>query len=306
MATAAGILSPQSENPTFNEKKTNMKKILLPLTALALVCNGALTQGTPPENAPPTRPPDFTPGMPPDMEIPEEILDLHAEVKMLRDEIRESRQAVIEELGDDTTRDEIAAALSAWRDNNSSTIEEMRALATELRDAIRENRPGPGGFEVPEEVVSLRKELQEKRGALAESRRAVVEALGEEATDAEIRSAIAQWREDNAEAIAQSRSLSAETRTWFRANRPERPGNGGPPAHVLQRRAAFKDNARNIARNRQQMAGQLRNAENEEERKQIVQKFREEQRQLIRERRELKRQERQDQVGAGGDRRPGG
>lgn len=295
-----------------------MKKILLPLTALALIVGGAHAQPTPPEDAPTTPPPDFTPPpppenmppeppMPPEVEIPEEILDLHAEVKMLRDELRESREAVLEALGDDATRDEIANALSAWRDDNMTTIEEMRALTEELRDAIRENRPGPGpgGFEIPDEVVELRGELQEQRKALAESRRAVVEALGEDATDEEIRAAIEQWREDNADAIAETRALAEEIRTWFRENRPERPG-GGPPAHVLQRRAAFKDNARDIRQNRRRMATALRNAENEQQRKEIVQQFREEQRQLIRERKELKRQERQDQVGAGGDRRPGG
>ncbi|NBD39171.1 MAG: hypothetical protein GVY10_11445 [Verrucomicrobia bacterium] len=285
-----------------------MKKILIPLSALALIVQGLQAQGTPPDFTPPPPPENMPPEppMPPEMEIPEEILDLHAEVKMLRDELRESRRAVLEELGDEATRDEIAAALSAWRDDNMTTIEEMRALTEELRDAIRENRPGPGGFEIPDEVVELRGELQEQRKALAESRRAVVEALGEDATDEEIRAAIEQWREDNADAIAETRALAEEIRTWFRENRPERPG-GGPPAHVLQRRAAFKDNAKQIRQNRQEMAKKLRAAgNNKEERKQIVQQFREEQRQLIRERKELKRQQRQDQVGAGGDRRPGG
>jgi phosphoglycolate phosphatase-like HAD superfamily hydrolase len=284
-----------------------MKKILLPLTALALITSGAHAQPTPPDFTPPpppeTLPPE--PPMPPELEIPEEILDLHAEVKMLREELRESRRAVLEELGDEATRDEIAAALSAWREANRTTLEEMRALTRELRTAIRENRPGPGGVEIPDEVIEMRGDLREQRKALAESRRAVVEALGEDPTDEEIRTAIEQWREDNADAIAETRALAKEIRTWFRENRPERPGDG-PPAHILQRRAAFKDNARDIRQNRRQMAAALRNAETEEDRKQIVQEFREEQRQLIRERKELKRQQRQDQVGAGGDRRPGG
>lgn len=307
-----------------------MKKTLILLSSLPFMLGTAFAQyGQGPNNNPdtvptdppdtvPTDPPDTIPTPPPDtppppapnVEIPDELVDLHSQVTDLRDSLRESRNAVLESLGEEASRDEIIEALAEWRDQNEDLIENMQDLSEQLRDAIREVRPGPGGgIDIPGEISEMRDNLSDKRDALAESRQSVIDALGDDATDEEIRAAIQQWREDNADAIAETAALAEEVRTWFRENRPGRGGNdnGGPPAHVLDRREQFKKNANQIRQNRRAMAEAMQDPDlSPEERRNIREQFREEQQDLIEERKQLRRQERTDQVGAGGDRRPGG
>lgn len=294
-----------------------MKKKLILLGCLPFLMGTAFAQGP---NAPvpetqgtvPTPPPDMPPPPPPssDIEVPDELLDLHTQVTELRDALRESRNAVLKALGEEASRDETVAALTSWREDNADAIAQMRELSAELRDAIREERPRPGGGNpvIPDEISEMRDTLRNQRIALAESREAVIEALGDEATDDQIRAAIEQWREDNADAIAETRALAAEIRNWFRQNRPDRGGNnGGPPADVRERRQQFKENASQIRQNRRQFANAMANPDlSPEERAALREEFRSEQQELIEERKQLRRQERIDQVGPGGDRRPGG
>lgn len=295
-----------------------MKHLIITLCSLGLMVGLAQAQpagpGGPPEGGGFQGPPADVPPPPPDImppdvagEIPEEIRSLHEEVKALRDSLRESRNALLESLGEDATREEKLAALTAWHEENAATIEEMQLLSQELRDLIRENRPGDPPFgEVPEEIQVLRDELHEKRQSLAESRRDAILALGEDPTDEAVRDAIEAWREANADAIAEVRDLAVELRDWFRENRPGRPGPAITPG-MAQRRADFRANVREMRQNRRDFGKQMANPDlSEEERQEIIATFREEQRQLIEERKELKRKERADQGGAGGDRRPGG
>jgi post-segregation antitoxin (ccd killing protein) len=294
-----------------------MKKLIITLCSLGLMFSLAQAQqngpggpgygdgsGNPPADVPPP-PPDI---IPPDVgnEIPEEIVLLHQEVKALRDALRDSRQAVLEGLDEDATREERMEALETWRTENSEQIEEVRSLSEELRALVRENRPNGPWVDVPEEIVALREQLHAQRQVLAESRQQVIAGLGENPTDEEVRAAIEAWRETNADAIAEAQNLAEQLREWFRANRPDRPGAAFSPGMAL-RREAFRNNIREMQQNRMQLRTQLQNPDlTDPERQQIMATFREQQRELMQERKSLKRQQRISQGGVGGDRRPGG
>jgi len=239
-------------------------------------------------------------------EMPEEVVVLHNEVQALRETLKESRDALIAELGNEATAAEKIAALALWREENSVTIDELRTLSQELWALIRENRPDGRWAEIPEVVLTMREELKDARLALAESRREAILALGEDPTDEAVREAIAAWREANADALADVQSLAMELRDWFRDNRPQRPVRPHSPA-MVQRRAEFRDNVAEMRQNRRELAQKMGDPElTPEARREIMQQFREEQRALLQERKALKRQERIDQGGGSGDRRPGG
>jgi hypothetical protein len=294
-----------------------MKKLIITLCSLGLMFSLAPAQqngpggpgsgdglGGPPVDVPPP-PPDI---MPPDIgnEIPEEIVLLHGEVKALRDSLRDSRNAVLEGLGEEATREQRMEALENWRTDNSEQIEEVRTLSEELRALVHENRPDGPWVDVPDDIVALREQLQAQRQVLAQSRQQVIANLGENPTDEEVRAAIEAWRETNATAIADAQDLANQLREWFRANRPDRPGAAFTPGMAL-RRAAFRNNIQEMRQNRMQLRNQLQNPDlTDPERQQIMATFREQQRELMQERKSLKRQQRISQGGEGGDRRPGG
>lgn len=292
-----------------------MKKLIITLCSLGMIFSLAQAQqngpggsgdgqGGPSVDGPPP-PPDVTP---PEFgnEVPEEIVALHGEVKALRDSLRESRRAVLDGLGEEATAEERVQVMNQWRADNTGALEEVRAMSEELRALVQENRPDGPWVDVPEEIVALREDLVEQRQDLAESRRAAIEALGEDPTDEEIREAIADWRDLNADAIADAQALSQELREWFRENRPDRPGAAFAPGMAL-RRAAFRENVREMRQNRMQLRNRLQDPDlNDGERQQVMANFREQQRELMQERKALKRQQRINQGGVGGDRRPGG
>jgi hypothetical protein len=291
-----------------------MKKLIITLCSFGLLLGVAQAQpmgpndpgfSGPPADMP-AGPPEGRPQLPPDFEMPEEVVALHEEVRMLRDAIRDSREAALAALGDDATVEERIVAMTLWREDNAASIEEMRALSQELWELIRENRPDGRWAEIPEVILALREELKDSRIALAESRRDAILALGENPTDEAVREAIDAWREANVDALADAQALAMELRDWFRENRPERPVRPNTPG-MAQRRAEFRDNVAAMRQNRRELAGQMANPElTPEQRQELIQAFREDQRELLQERKALKRQERIDQGGVGGDRRPGG
>ncbi len=246
-----------------------------------------------------------TPEMNPN--IPEDVLAMRDEIRAMRETLMAERDALLESLGDDATREEIVAALSAWEAENRSALDEMRGRSDELRDAIRENRPAGMGGGPPEEVLAMRDELVSQRQALAESRREAILALGEDPTDEEVREAVEQWRTENADVLEDVEGLGKQLRDSFRANRPE---GAGPPDNpgLSERRADFRENVQALRNNRQELRNELQNPDlGPEDRKAIVEQFREEQRTIMQERKDLRRQERREQGGEGGDSgRPGG
>mgnify|MGYP006301386907 CR=1 FL=1 len=290
-----------------------MKKLIITLSSLGFLLLSAQGQMGGPGSGPmdPSTDPQMGPGGPnmPDnvaAGLPEEIQALRDELQILRESLMAERQAVIDALGEDASREEIIAAVVQWENANSDVLAEMRAQAEALREEVMANRPGFDRNPIPEDIIAQREDLNEQRRALAESRRDAILALGEDPTDEEVQDAIDQWRADNAEAIADVEVLAAELRDWFRSNRPGRVNAPDSP-RMSQRAAAFRENAQAIRQNRQQLRNQLQNPDlTPEARRELMQQFRQEQRTILQERQELKRQERIDQAGAGGDRRPGG
>jgi len=279
-----------------------MKRIIITLCSLGLIAGTTFAQPGPGNGSPGNVPPGIeVPDI--DKEIPSEILDLRAEIKAMRDDLRDSREEALEALGEDATIVEKRNAMEAWREANSDALGEVQELSQELRELIRDYRSEDPRFEIPDDIIEKREALREQRATLAESRKAAIDALGDEATDEEIRAAIEDWREENATAIAAARALADELRDWFRENRPPRPR----PAAVAQRRAEFRKNMQDIRENRRELRQSLQDPNlTEEEREQLIADFREQQREFIQERKALRRQQRLDQGGVGGDRRPGG
>jgi hypothetical protein len=290
-----------------------MKKLIITLSSLGLLLLSAQGQVGGPGSGPmdPPTDPRMGPGGPNNSGnvapgLPEEIQAQRDDLQALRESLMAERQAVIDALGEDASREQIIAAVVQWENENSDVLAEMRAQADALREEVIANRPGFDRNPIPEDIIAQREDLNDQRRALADSRRDAILALGEDPTDEEVQAAIDQWRADNADVIADVEALAADLRDWFRSNRPGRVNAPDTP-RMSQRAAAFRENAQAIRQNRQQLRNQLQDPDlTPEARRELMQQFRQEQRTILRERQELKRQERIGQAGAGGDRRPGG
>jgi DNA repair exonuclease SbcCD ATPase subunit len=254
--------------------------------------------------------PETRPMLPPEVEMPDEIKAIRDEVVALRNELATSRQAVLDALGDDATREERLAALQAWRESDAviADVQAVRDLNLEMREALKELGISAGRepIELPEEIAAAREELAVLTKELADSRRALVSGLPEDATLVDRRAALEAWRTANAEAIAELESLRAEVGDWIRDNRPDRGPRPGVNAHLRDRVQEFRRDAEIMKQARLRLRERLANAETEEQRREILRQFRERYRNLMEERKELKRLERLAGNGVGGDRRPGG
>lgn len=296
-----------------------MKKITLLSIGLGLLASPIIAQtqgsyapatGEPRPGQTEERPSDsMRPGI--DSYIPEGLLNMRGDLQNLRSDIRESRQAVLSDLGLDATLEERHAAMTAWQSANADRIAEAEALAASIRANIMENRPGnrvdrPERPNVPEDIAEKQAERSSLQGQLAEARSALIAELRAEGADAEaIGAAMAGWREDNADLIEQVQGLGQDIAAWAQAQRAER---GGRPenAQMDQRRAEFAKNASDMREARASLGQQMRGPMDPEERQALIEEFRQNQRELMEEQKELRRQQR---IGGGddlgGDRRPG-
>ncbi len=234
------------------------------------------------------------------------IADLRAELANLQAELAEKRRDLIASL-EGVSEDERMAELTRFRVDNAELIAGIHELSADLRDAVREYRPGrPDVPAVPNEILAARRELSVLRAELAESRAAALSDLGEDASAEDIAAALAAWREANKESIDEAADLQAEINDWFAENRSVR---RGPPADVdpelAERRNAFRESAHAMREERAELRSKLRDAESVEDRKELMEEFGAKQRELMKERREIRRLERLSRD-ADGDRRPGG
>ena len=228
-------------------------------------------------------------------EIPQEILDIRAELDALRTALHADRDELLATLVD-ATNEERQAALAAWREENADQFQAIHELADQLRALIHEYRPDMH-VDVPPEIQAKREQLREMRQTLAQSRKQAILSL-ENPTDEDIRAAIEAWKVQNQEAIAATQQLSQEIRNWFRENRPDRP----PPAmtqKMAQRKLQFRENMQQVRQLRTQMDGLDPDSDE-------FAAYRLQLRSLLQERKQLMRDKRADEGGAGGDRRPGG
>lgn len=140
--------------------------------------------------------------------LPDEIVALQDEAKTLNESLRASRQALLESLGDDLTREEREAALDAWREENAVDLARLEEIREEVRAYLRENRPDRGDRPgVPQNV----RERQEAFRAASEELRAAREqlrvALQAAETDEERQALIQAFREEQRELMQQRKEL---------------------------------------------------------------------------------------------------
>lgn len=266
--------------------------------------NGSGYQGgfdiPPPPDGPPP-PMDFS-----QVEVPQEILDLRTAVVDARDLVRTERAALIESLGEEATPEDVQAALQAWRalPETEAAFDDLRSAQAELREAMKVYRPVPPVIEVPEEIQAKMDDLKGLREDLKASREMVIQALGEDATDEEIRAALEDWRTVNVEAIDATKALAEEVRAWHRENRPQR--DQRVREGIRDRRQAFRENAVELRQAHRGLREELANPDlTPEQRREMIRQFREEQRDLLKERKQLRRGGRFNDDGEGGERRPG-
>ncbi|MEX0331981.1 MAG: hypothetical protein AB3N64_11210 [Puniceicoccaceae bacterium] len=230
-----------------------------------------------------------------DGEVPQEILDIRAELDALKTALHADRDALLATL-EDATDEERMEALAQWREDHADEFAAIHALADQLRALVHEYRPDMH-VEIPPEIQAKREELREMRQTLAQSRKEAILAL-EDPTDEEIRAAVEAWKLENQEAIAATRQLAQEIRQWFRENRPHRP----PPdvtQSMVQRKQRFRENINEAQQLRLQMEGLDPDSDEHAALRQQL-------RSLLQERKQLMRNKRIGEGGAGGDRRPEG
>ena len=105
--------------------------------------------------------------------------------------------------------------------------------------------------EVRAEIVELYEAVKAIRADLRVSRAAVIEALGPEATREQKIAALATWREENADTIAEMQALSEELRTLIQENRPDRPIID-IPEDILADREALRERRQALAESRRE------------------------------------------------------
>ncbi len=281
-------------------KKTYQQKILI-LAGLSFASGFALAV-EPPADGDANRP------APPEIEYPEVdpvVPDVRDRLSVLQAELAEARETLVASLAD-ASEEERAEAVAAFRAENAVLVAQIQDLAAELRENAGEYRPErPEIPEVPAEVDEARGELAVLEAELSESRAAVLAELPEDASPAEVAAAIAQWRQANADQVADAEALRGIVNDWsadVRSGRAEDRPDADPA--LVERREAFQATAQEMRHAREELRLNLRDA-SEEDRAALIEAFREERREAMQERRDLRRMERNTGGDAGGSRRPG-
>lgn len=94
------------------------------------------------------------------------------------------------------------------------------------RDRARDRIHVPPNAELPTDVQDLVDQFRSGRDALLAQRRAVLQSLGENASEEEIRAALAELRESSREALRAQRDLARQLRKELRQLRRDRTGDG--------------------------------------------------------------------------------
>ena len=186
---------------------------------------------------------------------------------------------------------------------------ERPADTTEMPGAQNGNESPPADRPTRPAFVEGIETIQNERRAiqqdLVSSREALLlELEASEATEEEIREALDSWRSAHLEQFEQLQALQQQLMEHVQAARPDRQVRPGPDAEVQSRREEFRAVAAEIAERRRAAKDALDAAQTAEERRAILDGFREEQRERMDEQKELRRAERRGGEQAGGARRP--
>lgn len=164
-----------------------MKKFLLTCLFGALLTGGVAFAQTDPSTDLPSAPP----------EVVEQSPELKAMIEAFRTENHALRTELKAELAEltDPTRDEIRAATQAFRTENADRIAAQKALAEEIRAAIRsirEDRPRPT---LPPELLAAHQAFRDAQQALRQAQRDLREALRGATNAADREAILASFRE---------------------------------------------------------------------------------------------------------------
>lgn len=111
-----------------------------------------------------------------DEEWSEEARALYVEYNAIKLQLATAWRAIVGELGDDATREDVAAARERFKEANVELIAQEKELAQQIRNLIRENvrenRPVVERQPLPAELQSLRDEMRAEREALRAERQA--------------------------------------------------------------------------------------------------------------------------------------
>ncbi len=160
--------------------------------------------------------------------------------------------------------------------------------------------------DLPEDILVDISDYRESQASLRTELKNQIDAL-EDPTAEQIREITRQFQAENAAVIELQRMLADEIRTaveeYRMENAPERPA--GREA-VIQARQQFREQRQGMVQARRQLRQELAAADSEEERAQLMNQFRQQQREMVQEVKETRRQLREQlRDGSGGDRRGG-
>ena len=176
-----------------------------------------------------------------------------------------------------------------------------RPIVGELVDRISDR------LELPDELQSAIDDYQAIQAALREDLAGQIESL-ENPTREEVRALTDQFKADNEDTLMAQRELAQSIRDEVSAIRMENaPDPADIPEAVLEAREQFREQRAAMVAARQQLREDLAAATTEDERKALIEAFRQQQRENVQDIRELRRSVREQlRDGDDSDRRGGG
>ncbi|MCC5806612.1 MAG: hypothetical protein JJU00_09830 [Opitutales bacterium] len=169
---------------------------------------------------------EYRPGRPDVPAVPGEVLAARRELASLRAELAQSRSAVLRELGEDATREEIAEALAVWRRENAEEIEKADALQARIDAWFAENRPvrrGPPA-EVDPELAERRNAFRDRAQAMRQDRALLREEMRHAESVEERQQLIEDFRAEQRKLMEERREIRRQERINRAPGGERRPG----------------------------------------------------------------------------------
>lgn len=155
----------------------------------------------------------------PEVAVPQDVRDQRQELNNLRRDLNQSRSEAIAALGEDATDEEVQAAIEDWEADNAEQIEDMEALADELKTWFRENRPARGGRDSAmgpqrrQEMQQRRQEFKQNLDTMRQERKALRDEIsGSDLTPEERQAKIQEFRDDQRQLMEERKQLKREQR----------------------------------------------------------------------------------------------
>ena len=135
----------------------------------------------------------------PKPEIPEDLKEKIAQVKVLEKSLHSEIKAQVEQLGKEATKEQIKETVEAFKKSNKDRFEEIKNAHAEIRENIEENKPAkPVRPELSDELKAQVEQLHAKRKEMQEAQKVLHQNL-KEASKEERKEMIAEFKEANQE-----------------------------------------------------------------------------------------------------------